>query len=67
MLEKSMEVGCRADRACAAVSSWPARAVCVGESGLSVCSEHLCGVQGCAAECTAAPLQREVGGTRCCV
>lgn len=42
---------------------------CGGERGcgVSVCSEHLCGCAGCAAQCTAAPLRREVRGTWHCV
>lgn len=37
VLEESVEVGCRAGRACAAVSSWPAWAVRVGESVAAGC------------------------------
>lgn len=37
VLEESVEVGCRAGRACAAFSSWPAWAVRVGESVAAGC------------------------------
>lgn len=37
VLEESVEVGCRAGRACAAASSWPAWAVRVGESVAAGC------------------------------